>query len=262
MLEDGGYVRMKMFLISLAIAFALTLPKIGMLAGFDVPGGAWLGIPAAGLGYMLVFFHEIGHTVAFWFFGYPSIPAFDFEHGGGVTYPSARSWLILGGLWACAVMYGARLWKEEEYRLLGWLASGVLLHGILLLTGGDEIIVSFAGHAGEVLVAAFCMLRAFMGTTERSHGSTERWLNMVFGCFVLVYDTVFTAALMFSEASRGDYAMQKGGHLMGDLDRVAMSLHIPMPAVAFFLMVFTIGIFAAVIYLGLRHAPYDIDERA
>jgi len=247
---------MKMFLISLAIAFALTLPKIGMLADFDVPGGAWLSLPASSLGYLLVFFHEIGHTAAFWFFGYPSIPTFDFEHGGGMTYAHARSWLILGGLWACAVMYGAHLWREEQYRLLAWLAGSVVLHGILMLTGGDLVITAFGGHAGEVLVAAFCMLRAFLGTTERSRGAAERWLNMVFGCFVLVYDTIFTAALMFSNAYRDDYAAQKGGHLAGDLDQVALSLHIPMGAVAFFLMVFTLAVFAAVIYIGLRHGPY------
>lgn len=247
---------MKMFLISLAIAFALTLPKIGMLFDFEVPGAAFLGLPATGLSYLLVFFHETGHTVSFWLFGCPSIPTFDFGHGGGYTYARGQSWFVLGGIWICALFIAGWLWRGHEYRLLIWLTVGVILHGILLLTGGDHVVTSFAGHAGEVLVAAFCMLRAFMGTTEKSRGNTERWLNMVFGCFVLIYDTVFTAAMMLSRAYRDDYAEQKGGHLAGDLDQIALSLHMPVGAVAFFLMIFTLVIFAAVIYLGLRHGPY------
>ena len=67
-------------------------------------------------------------------------------------------------------------------------------------------------------MAAFCLLRAFLNTTDKARGAAERWLNMLFGCFVLVYDTIFTAALMFDDASRDVYAAQKGGHLEGDLE--------------------------------------------
>jgi hypothetical protein len=42
----------------------------------------WMG---AGLTYMSIFFHEIGHTVTAWFYGYPTVPMFDFEHGGGLA---------------------------------------------------------------------------------------------------------------------------------------------------------------------------------
>lgn len=253
---------MKMFMISLAIAFALALPKIGVLCGFDVPLAAWLGIPAAGLGYLLVFFHELGHTAAFWLFGYASVPTFDFNHGGGYTYAMSRSWLVLAVVWICAAFCAGRWWRDQDYTLLGWLAGGLLLHGLLMLSSRDQALISFAGHAGEILVAGFCMLRAFMGTTEKSRGSVERWLNMVFGCFVLVYDTVFTAALMFNKDYRNDYAGQKGGHLAGDLDQIALSLHIPFGGVAFLLMVFNFAVFAAAIYIGLQHTPHEDHVRA
>ncbi|MCP5050706.1 MAG: hypothetical protein GY940_26320, partial [bacterium] len=35
--------------------------------------------------YMITLVHEIGHAVFGWFFGYPSVPAFDFAYGGGIT---------------------------------------------------------------------------------------------------------------------------------------------------------------------------------
>lgn len=248
---------MRMFLISLAIACVLCLPKIGMVLGFDVPGGGWLALPAVGLGFLLVFFHEIGHTVSYWIFGYPAIPSFDFEDGGGYTHALSRSWIVLAAVWAGAAGLAWRLWQAESFALLGWLAGGLALHGLLVATGGDMVVTGFAGHAGEVLVAAFCLLRAFMGTTEKSRGAAERWLNMVFGCFVLVYDTFFCTALMFNRLYRADYAAQKGGHLEGDLDRIALTLGVPIGAVAFFLLVFTLCVFVAAIFIGMRHMPHE-----
>jgi hypothetical protein len=246
---------MRMFLISLALAAVLTLPQAGAAFGFAVPAVQWLGIPATGLAYMLVFFHEIGHCLSFWVFGYPSIPTFDFAHGGGYTYAYARSSLVLGFVWACAALCGWHLWRERAYARLSGLMLGTALHGVLILTGKDQVVTAFAGHAAEVLVAAFCLLRAFLGTTDPARGQAERWLNMVFGCFVLVYDTVFTAALMLDGTYRDDYAAQKGGHLEGDLDQIAQALHVSFGATAFFLMAFTLGVFAVAIYAGLRQAP-------
>ena len=247
---------MKMFLICLALAAVMCLPVIGQAADVHIPAASILGIPAAGLGYMLVFFHELGHTAAFWLFGYPAVPTFDFTHGGGYTHAQTQSWFILGCLWTAVVLLGARLWQDMQYRALMWLGGGVVIHGALMLCGGDMIVIGFAGHAGEVLVAAFCLLRAFLNTTDKARGAAERWLNMLFGCFVLVYDTIFTAALMFDDASRDVYAAQKGGHLEGDLDRVALALHVPMPAVAGFLLLLTWAVFAFAIIYGRRHAPH------
>ena len=44
-------------------------------------------IPLLGIlvGYFVVLAHELGHTLAGWAFGRPSLPAFDFVYGGGVT---------------------------------------------------------------------------------------------------------------------------------------------------------------------------------
>lgn len=246
---------MKMFLVSFVVAFAFCLPVLGELMDWAVPQSFLLGIPATGLGYMLVFFHEIGHTVAFWIFGSPAIPRFDFDHGGGYTHATARMWPILLAVWGGALIAAIWLWRQMEYRWLICLGIVMAVHTALLLTRGHEVFIGFAGHGAEVLVGAFCLLRAFWNTTEKSHGVVERWLNMIFGCFAMIYSTIFTAGLVLSDLSRDVYGGQKGGHLQGDLDRIADMTGTTLPVVAGVLLTFNIAVFAYAIYMGIRHAP-------
>ena len=246
---------MKMFLISFVIACALCLPTLAELVDWAMPHSFFLSIPATGLGYMLVFFHEIGHTAAFWAFGSPAIPQFDFAHGGGYTHAMNRMWFILIAIWGAALLAAVWLWRHMEYRWLIWLGVLMALHTALLMTQGHEIFICFAGHGAEVLVGAFCLLRAFWNTTEKSHGAVERWLNMIFGCFAMIYSAIFTAGLIFSDISRDVYAGQKGGHLEGDLDRIAEITAVTLPVVAGILLTFNIAVFAYAIYMGMRHAP-------
>ena len=246
---------MKMFLISFVIAFALCLPTLAELMDWALPRSALLSIPATGLGYMLVFFHEIGHTAAFWIFGSPALPRFDFEHGGGYTHAAERLWPILLAVWGAAFAAAIWLWRHMEYRWLIWLGIIMAAHTALLMTQGHNVFIGFAGHGAEVLMGAFCLLRAFWNTTEKSHGVAERWLNMIFGCFAMIYSSIFTAGLIASDISRDVYAGQKGGHLQGDLDRIAAMTGMTLPTIAGVLLVFNIAVFAYAIYMGIRHAP-------
>jgi hypothetical protein len=252
---------MKMFLISLVIASVLCLPQMLGYMASEERLSRWLLIPADGLTYMMLLFHEIGHSIGWWLFGYPSVPTFNFTYGGGTTYSFSQSWLVLGIVWIAAAGLGIWLWQHRAYRELGFLGGVVLLHGILLLSGGDKILPIATGHIAEVGVGAFCLLRAFLGTTNRARGAVERWLNMVFGCFTMVHNIALTGLLMFHDIGRMVYAAQKGGHLQGDIDRVALGLGVPMPVIAFSLMLLTIVVFAFTVFYGLRHAPHDLDKR-
>ncbi|MDY0009065.1 MAG: hypothetical protein RBS08_05110 [Bdellovibrionales bacterium] len=246
---------MKMFPISLAVATVLCLPQMMGFMATDTPPPMWLRIPADGMTYLMLFFHEIGHTVGWWIFGYPALPSFNFEYGGGMTYSFTRSWLVLGGVWLGAAVLGAKLWQSRDLALLGILGGAVLLHGILILTGGDQLLPIATGHLAEIFVGSFCLLRAFLGTTDSRRGAVERWLNMIFGCFTLVHNVGLTGLLMFHDIGRAVYAAQKGGHLQGDMDRIAIGLGLPLPVIAGTLMALAIGIFAAAIYYGYTHAP-------
>lgn len=246
---------MRIFLVSLVIAFVFCLPAIGRALDIQALHGGLLDIPVTGLEYMLTFFHEIGHSLTMWLLGYPALPQFDFEHGGGLSRAWERSWIVLGTLWMGAMAYAAYLYQHLYYRGLLMLAVGVALHVLCVFTRLGDILISFMGQGTEVLIGSFCMLRAFWNTTEKSRGAIERWLNMVFGIYAILSNTILAAGLMFSDISRRAYAMQKGGHLLGDLDRIAQSTYLPVQAVAAFLMLFTLGMFITVVYLGWRYAP-------
>ncbi len=247
---------MRLFLISFALAFFFCLPLLGQQMDFAVPGRGFLSIPAVGLEYMLVFFHEIGHTLAAWLFGMPAIPQFDFQHGGGLSRYYDRSYILLGMIWLLLGVLAVKFYNEMHYRLLIWLGIGVVLHVLFAFTRLHDIFMSFMGHGTEVLIGGFCMLRAFWNTTEKSRGVAERWLNMVFGIFAQLHNMIMTAGLMMSDISRDAYSMQKGGHLQGDLDRIALSLHISVQTVAGFLFLLSLAVMVATVYLGFRYAPH------
>lgn len=255
---------MRLFIISFVLAFLCGLPLLGQQMDFAVPLQGFLHIPYTGLSYMLVFFHEIGHTVSAWLFGYPAIPQFDFEHGGGYARYFDRSFIILGIIWLCAAMLAVKLYLTMHYRLLIWLAIGIVLHLLLTFTGMHHVLTAFMGHAAEVLIGGFCMLRAFWNTTKKSWNTTdktrgiaERWLNMVFGIFAQLHNMILTAGLMLSDISRTAYAAQKGGHLQGDLDRIGISLHLSVQTVAGVLFLLSLGVFIGTVYLGLKYPPHQ-----
>jgi hypothetical protein len=251
---------MRLFLISLLLAFVFCLPQLAEQMDFSLPARGLLAIPATGLSYMLVFFHEIGHTVCAWLFGMPAFPQFDFTHGGGLSRYYDRSYILLAVIWLLMAALAVRLYRAWHYRWLIVLGIGFALHLLLTFTRLHSVFISFMGHGTEVLVGAFCMLRAFWNTTEKSHGAAERWLNMVFGIFALLSNMILTAGLVLSDISRAAYAMQKGGHLLGDLDSIARAVHVPVQAVAGFLFLVALGVLAAAVYLGRLYTPHPAED--
>lgn len=248
---------MRLFIISFILAFIFCLPLLGTQMDFAVPLRGLLYIPYTGLDYMLIFFHEIGHTLMAWLFGYPAIPRFDFEHGGGYSHYYDRSFIILGLFWLCVAALAVKLYKDMHYRLLIWLCTGMGLHILFALTPLHNIVISFMGHGTEVLIGGFCMLRAFWNTTEKSRGAAERWLNMIFGIFAQLHNMILTAGLMASDVTRAAYAAQKGGHLQGDLDRIGTSLHISVQTVAGVLFLLSLAVFVGTVYMGVKYLPHQ-----
>lgn len=229
---------MRLFFISLCIAVITLLPQMTELFDFSLHGvDRWLIIPQAGLGYMLVFFHELGHTMAFWFFGYPAIPTFDFTYGGGMTYAIDRVWLLQGLVWLCmagGIFYLTRrdefLFDSERRPLLA-LALGLAGAQVFLaLTDYHHSLTAFMGYGGEVIIAFFCLTRAALGLTK--YGVVERYLNMVFGLFVLGNNMLLLGGLIGSDIARDAYAQQKGQELAGDFDQIAINLNISLQSVA------------------------------
>ncbi len=155
-----------------------------------------LGFPLAraALSGMTTLVHEMGHAAFGWLFGYPSIPAFDFRYGGGVTLQQDRSSLLVAAVLG-AGLYGA--WALRAHAALrNVLVALLALYLPLAVTGAHEVVIVAMGHGGELFFATLFLHRALSG-----RGCTleaERPLYGLLGWFLVLSDAVFTWQLRTS----------------------------------------------------------------
>ncbi len=178
----------------------------------------WIG---AGMVYMGTFFHEIGHTLCMWFYGYPTIPTFDFQHGGGMAWAlSGQQIPILFVVWG-ALGYGLWVLKDYRYCQIG-LCVLAFLNISLAFTDLHSVASNFMGPAFECLIGAFFLYRALFNLAPR--GVFERFLNGFFGFGLIGQVFINSYGLLKSDAFRLVYYEQKGSHGFGDFDKIASSL--------------------------------------
>ncbi len=162
--------------------------------------------------------HELGHTVFAWIFGYPAIPAFDFMHGGGVTfYLSGRVPLLLFVVYCGFGYLFYRYWHDRITARC--LLAGVAVYTICAFTGLHQILISAMGHGFELIFAGIFLYRAISGYACRY--AIERPLYGMLGFFTLFYDIRFAHSLMFDPVARELYEQGKGGILDHDFVRLA-----------------------------------------
>ena len=182
------------------------------ITGFPI---GWIG---TGMSYMGTFFHEIGHTIFLWFYGYPSVPAFDFQHGGGMAWSLSDQEILLLvlvwiGLFYCTFML-------RDYLILVILCAFLFLLNICLAFNDyHHVVIDFMGAGSEALIASFFLYRAIFDLAPR--GGVERFLNSFFGFGLIIQSFINGYGLLKSNAFRLVYYEQKGSHGFGDLDKVA-----------------------------------------
>jgi hypothetical protein len=144
---------------------------------------------------------------------------------------------VQGGVFAvlaAGVYYLCRgdgfFFDNERLPLLAIALLLTLLILALAFTQGHNVAIAFMGYGGEVCIAVFCMARAMLGLTL--YGAVEKYLNMVFGLFVLGLNAALLRSLMTSDVARMAYGMQKGGELQGDFEQIATRLGLTVQSVA------------------------------
>lgn len=170
------------------------------------------------LEYMSTFFHELGHTLFAWLYGYPTIPVFDFAHGGGIAISvSGQSYFLMG---AMIVLTGCGAYRLRDFTPfmigLGGLAVFILATGFS--ENGHMSMIDFMGPAAEPLIAAFLLTRALLNIAPG--GTVERFLNAAFGFGILMQVFIKGFALLRNDAFRLVYFEQKGTHGFGDFDKI------------------------------------------
>jgi hypothetical protein len=204
---------------------------------------------------LITLVHELGHAVTAWAFGTPSLPAFDFVYGGGVTVNQGRSTglMILIYLGFAALAY----WVRENRGYLLALAVWVCAYTLVAFTPLHEAIEIAMGHGSELIFAGIFLYRALTGSACRVSG--ERPLYAFCAFFILLSDAAFALSLLTSAARVADYEDAKGGGHWMDFSRLADDYaHVGLQAVVFvFLIAVVLVPFAA--YLASTrsadHAP-------
>jgi len=177
--------------------------------------------------------HELGHTFAGWGFGIPSVPAFDFSYGGGVTIHQDPSPVVLTLIYA-ALAYLLFLYRHKP-RSLALICTIGGAHIAAMATGLDEPLTIAMGHGFELLFAGIFFYRALSGFAC-VHGA-ERPLYGFLG-FLITFDNMrFAHRLIHSHEHRWMYENAKGGGHWMDFDRLAREfLLVDLSAIAHFFM--------------------------
>ena len=199
--------------------------------------------------YMVVLVHELGHAAAGWLFGFPSIPAFDFMYGGGVTSHTGRSTIVV----LCVLgVAGYMLWQVRPHRALFRMGLFLLATYLLLLAfGGDGPLILAMGHGAELLFAGLFFYRALTGSG--CHMEAERPLYAWLGWHIVFFDIRFAWGLATSGAERANYAAAKGGGHWMDFSRLANeTFSMPLETVAVFFALFCLIPLPAAWWLALR----------
>ncbi len=213
---------LKVLAWGLITALIANIPFYATIIGYN--NWSWTAFPlvwiGAGMNYMGVFFHEIGHTLCAWFFGYPTLPMFDFAHGGGYSmYFSGQQTGLLVFIWI-AIAYG--LWALREHRGLQiGLIMTLVFNLSIAFTNHHNALIIFMGPAFVPIVAGFFLFRALFNLAPR--GILERFLNAFFGFGLIIQTLIDSWGLLKNQTYRLQYYHQKGAHGFGDFDRLADS---------------------------------------
>ncbi len=234
---------------AIAIGAGLALPLVAL---------PFFGFLAFLLHPLMTIVHELGHSIAGWLFGYPSIPAFDFVYGGGMTIHTGRQF---GLLFVIYLIFAGLFYRFRHNRLtLGVLAGLAALHALLAFTRFHDLIILFMGHGTELIICTVFLYRAISGTSLVHE--LERPIYAFLGFFIQFYDLKFAFQLLTSREHQEDYADAKGGGHWMDFSRISddfFQSRFLLVVLAFFLFCFLPPVLAFLIH-RFRNLVFNFAE--
>lgn len=209
--------------------------------------------------YMITLVHELGHTVFGWLFGYPSIPAFDFVYGGGITMHRNQSSLIIVLIYI--LLAGLFYVFRKNHLTLLLLVAGVAGYTLAVFTSFHHLIILFMGHGTELIFAGIFFYRALSGSSIIV--AVERPLYAFLAFFILFKDFRFAYQLYSSPAHRQMYAAAKGGGHWMDFSRIAREfLGVQLESVAgMFFMICLLVIPATYLFFRYKKQIFHLFSR-
>ncbi len=210
---------------------------------------------------LMILVHEMGHAIVGWLFGYPSLPAFDLQYGGGVTVHVNR-WtalliLIYAGFAVLLYLYRKNMWALILLSLL------VVIHGLLAFTSWHEALILFMGHGTELVIAGIFIYRGVSGS--KVVHPIELPLYGIIGFYIVFADIAFAWGLITSPAKRAAYGAAKGGGHWMDFSRIAyehFQVNLDVVAVFFLICCFIPPILAFIVFRYQEYLHYGITRLA
>ncbi|OKH18782.1 hypothetical protein [[Limnothrix rosea] IAM M-220] len=190
---------------------ALTIGISCSIAIFIVPLSRFI------LNAFLTFVHELGHAAAYWTFGYPAVPSFDFIFGGGITLALNQAPIL------AIAIYGLLSYIAFQYRhnrnTLIILASITVIHLLSLLSPLHQTLIITMGHIAELMaifICGYCALGKYF-----CYVGGEQTIYAMLASFSFLESCSFFGQLTFSNSFRIAYRVGKGGLLDNDLVRLS-----------------------------------------
>lgn len=199
--------------IQLGIGFAIAVAFVA------VPILTWIG------SYLSILVHELGHWLAGMLFGYPSVPAFDLQQGGGLTLHQDRSMFALVCVYVVALI--PFLWLKRNRLGMAVWGGVILLFALAAQTRLHESVMILAGHSAELLIAGVFLYRAWANAAINT--SSERPLYAALGLFMCWHVIRFAWQVLYDVDARADYLEGKID-CDNDLVRIASTTGLSMNA--------------------------------
>ncbi|MCM8534787.1 MAG: M50 family metallopeptidase [Lentisphaeraceae bacterium] len=200
------------------------------------------------ISYFNVLVHEFGHCAFSWMMGFQSFPAFDFQHGGGVTlsFGEKPNWAIAGFIIFCVAGTAVKFYR---YKLIALSLLAICAFNVVaILTNNYRPVIIYGGHATEAILGCVFLYRGL--TNVSVHHVIERVLYFFLGSFLLLDQYFFSHEIMHDAHRRADYIEGKPGSL-NDMVKLSDKFNISLDASLIFHLNFCIfaALFTYAVYV-------------
>ena len=160
------------------------------------------------LDYFNTLVHELGHTLMSIALGFPALPAFDFQHGGGVTIHLEEPNNTLRILVFCGL--AIPLWYFRKYKTILLIPIATIAFILACLKfHWEELAILVMGH-GTVLLMSWIFL--FRGLSNVAvHNYAEKIAYFFLGFFSVFCEFRFAVKVISDDDFRFRYFDGKGG---------------------------------------------------
>jgi hypothetical protein len=173
--------------------------------------------------FIRTFFHEIGHTLIGWLFGYFTIPAVNpFDTGGVAIYASynkAFPYCMLLGF--ALITYFLRKYK---YMITCGLIV-MIIYAAAVFTPAKDWLMSASGLLAESITVGVCLYICLFRTNIKT--TAERFAYALLGWYIFKSQFIFLIKLNVDKIFYNNYVngvgWQKG--MMGDLAKIAFDIN-------------------------------------